>query len=468
MFQNHASPRKRHLRRPAIADMSSIPLAVISFAVMACTIALTGGSARADIGWLLLLRPIVVLSIVAMLLSGRVTWSDIRPLPLLLALFALTIVIQLVPLPFSLWSSLAGREHHLAVAQALDGIGQWHPLALAPDRAWNSLIALLAPLGVMVGFTKLNDYQKKLALVILLSLVGFSMVLGIAQIASGGTSPLYWYRVSGRGQMIGLLANRNHQGALLALALPLLRAWTLFPAASPKAGRARNIIALSSGVVIILYTLVLGSRAGFALALVGVIGAFFVQPSLGRRLSPRQRWMLASGMALSVAIIFGLALLADRAVTLGRIVDDDLSTEGRFAALPTLFHIIGQTFPFGTGFGSFVPVYASYELDALLKPTYFNAAHNDLIELAITGGLPAIVVFAIFFLWWLRACWRSINDTTSRSWRALKRASAFATLIILLASLADYPLRTPLLGAVFTMLCCWLSYSPNAENDDIY
>jgi len=443
--------------------MPGASLPVIAFAVMACAVALTGGSARADIGWLLVLRPVVVLCIVAMLLPGRVAWADIRPLPLLLGLFALTIAVQLVPLPPSLWSGLAGREHQVAVAQVLGAAGQWHPLALAPDRAWNSLVALLVPFGTMIGFSRLDDRQRRLALIVLLGVIGFSMVLGVAQIASGGTSPLYWYRVSGRGQMIGLLANRNHQGALLALALPLLRAWSLFPATSPRAGRARNIVALSAGAVIVLYTLILGSRAGFALALVGVVGAFLVQPSLGRRLSPRRRWMVAGGILLAVAVVLGLALLADRAVTLGRITDDDLSTEGRFAALPTLFHIIGQTFPFGTGFGSFVPVYASYEPDALLKPTYFNAAHNDLIELLITGGLPAAAVFLAFLLWWLKACWRSIRTTAPRPWRALQRAAAFATLILLLASLADYPLRTPILGAVFTLLCCWLACTPDRE-----
>ncbi|MDG5488549.1 O-antigen ligase family protein [Sphingomonas sp. BGYR3] len=441
--------------------MPRLSLPVIAFAIMACTIALTGGSARVDIGWLLILRPIVVVSIVAMLLPERLPWSDLRPLPILLAVFALTIAIQLVPLPPSLWSSLAGREQHLAVAQALGGKGQWHPLALAPDRAWNSLVALLVPLGMMIGFLKLNDDQKKLALLILLGVVAFTMMLGIAQIATGGTSPLYWYRVSGRGQMIGLLANRNHQGALLAMTLPLLRAWTLFPASSPKAGRLRNIVALSAGTVIILYTIILGSRAGFVLALVGAMGAFLVQPSFGRKLTRSQRLMLVGGLILGIAVIFGLALAADRAVTLGRITEDDLSAEGRFAAMPTLLHIISQTFPFGTGFGSFVPIYASYEPESLLKPTYFNAAHNDLIELMITGGLPAIAAFVAFLIWWLKACWRSIATTAPRPWRALKRASGFSTLILMLASLADYPLRTPILGAVFTILCCWLAYNPD-------
>jgi O-antigen ligase len=413
---------------------------------------------------LLVLRPVSVLCIVAMLLTGRVSWYSVKPLPLLLALFAVTIVIQLIPLPPSLWYGLRGRESYDAVAQMLNGTELWHPLALSPDRAWNSLVALLTPLAAIAGFAALGDRQRRLLLWPVLGIIAFSMVLGVAQIANGDASPLYWYRVSGHGQLIGLLANRNHQGALLALALPLLRAWTLSPAVHRHTTRTRNIIGLSVAAIIFLYVLVLGSRAGLALTLVGLVAAFLVEPSIGvGKLSPRRRWMLAGGFVVGIAAVSAVALSVDRAVSIGRVVGDDLGTEGRLAALPTLLHIMAQTLPFGTGFGSFVAVYTSYEPDALLKTSYYNNAHNDLIELTITGGIPSLLVFLGFFVWWLRACWRSIYSTAPRPWRALQRASAFATLILLLASLTDYPLRTPLLGAIFTILCCWLAHTPEAS-----
>ncbi len=449
---------------PLIATLRRPTVAIVAFAIMAGVIALTGGSSRADIGWLLILRPVVILCIMALLLFAPLNWRSIRPLPVLLALFAVTIALQLVPLPPALWYGLPGRENYDAIARALGGTALWRPLAIVPDRAWNSLLALLVPLGMLIGYAALNERQRRALLWPLLGLVAFSMVLGLAQIAGGDTSLFYWYRVSGRGQLIGLLANRNHQAVLLALALPLLRAWTLFPVASRQAARTRNLVAISATAVIILYILVLGSRAGVALTLIGLIAAFFVEPSLNTgRFSPRQRWLIAGGVVLGIAGLLGLVLTVDRAVSVGRLVDDDLSSEGRLAAMPTLLHIIAQTLPFGTGFGSFVPVYAGYEPDALLKPTYFNNAHNDLIELAITGGVPSLAVFFGFFCWWVRASWRSIISAASQPWRPLQRASAFAILILLLASLADYPLRTPLLGAVFTLLCCWLAQTPGAR-----
>lgn len=436
----------------------------IVFSIFIFFVVFAGGSSRPDTQLLLLLRPASILCVMVILLLRQPNWHIIRPLPFLLAAFAASIAIQLVPLPPALWYRLPGRESYDAVALALGGTHAWHPLAIAPDMAWNSLVSLIVPLGCLVGFASLDGDQRRLLLWPMLGLIAFSMMLGVAQIAGGESSSLYWYKVSGRGQLIGLLANRNHQGAFLALALPLLRAWSLSETTKKKVALTHNIVFLAGAAIIILYILVLGSRAGLALTMVGIAAAWLVQPAIGLRSLPaRQRWLVIAGLVIGVAAVLALALTTDRAVSIGRIADDDLRTEGRVAALPTLLHIITQTMPFGAGFGSFVPVYNSYEPDALLSPFYFNNAHNDLIELAITGGVPALLVFAGFLFWWARASWRSLASTDLGPWRPLQRASAFSILILLLASLTDYPLRTPLLGAVFTILCCWLAHPPKPD-----
>lgn len=466
MLSDRARTRRRKSRSFGTGHLFSA--APIAFAILAVTIALTGGSSRQDNSWLLILRPISVLCIVTMLLAGIPKWRELRPLPLLLMLFAATIAIQLIPVPPSIWYGLGGRESYDAVALALDGAGSWRMLAIAPDKAWNSLLALMTPLGMLIGFGILDERQRQSLLLPLLGLVTISMLLGVAQVVGGGYSPLYWYKVSGHGQLIGLLANRNHQGALLALALPLIRAWTLQSSGDRRVQQRRTYIGLAGAAVAVLYVLILGSRAGIALTLVGLVTAFLIQPSLGsERLSKRTARLVAGGVIAGIAILLGLATMADRAVSLSRLTMDDLSTEGRLAAMPTLFQIIKQTFPWGTGYGSFVPVYASYEPDALLKPTYFNNAHNDLIELIITGGLPALAVFGAFLVWFLKTSWKRIfHPCASRSRRALQRASSAAILILLLASITDYPLRTPLLGAIFTLLCCWLAWNFEQEPVD--
>ncbi|MCJ2187467.1 O-antigen ligase family protein [Novosphingobium sp. 2638] len=432
----------------------------MAFSVFAIVTALGGGSSRPDIYWLLFVRPVTVICLMAMLLSAkRLPWAEIQPLPLLFAAFAITIGIQLIPLPPALWHGIPGRAQYAAVAAALNGLHDWHPLSLAPDRTWNSLISLLVPFTAMVGFLILNDQQRRALLWPILGFVAFSMLLGLVQYAGGASSSFYWYSVSGRGQPIGLFANRNHQGAFLTLALPLLRVWALQAQESSSARKLRNIIGISAAAFIFVYILVLGSRAAMGLTIIGLLGAFLVQPSYGsgRLMTKRQRILIVVSLLIGVLLLTLAALNADRAETIMRIVHNNnfLETEGRVRALPTLLHIISQTFPFGTGFGSFVPVYASFEPDYLLKPTYFNNAHNDLIELTITGGLPSLLVLVAFLVWYGRAVYRSFTVSSPTS--ILQRAVAFSILILLLSSLGDYPLRTPFLGALFIVFTCWLA-----------
>ncbi|WP_084384935.1 O-antigen ligase family protein [Novosphingobium naphthalenivorans] len=467
-YKGHQKSSRPPLKSGRLSFIKLPAIPVLAFAVFAATTALTGGSSRLDIVWLLILRPITILCLMAMFLTAkRIPWGDIRPIPLLFAAFAITIAMQLVALPPAVWQHIPGREQYNAVALALNGGDQWHPLTLTPDRTWNSLISLLVPFTAMVGFLLLNDRQRRALLLPILGLVAFSMLLGVAQFAGGETSSLYWYSVSGRGQLIGLLANRNHQGALLALTLPLLRVWVL--QANHSARKLRGSIGLGAASLIVIYVLVLGSRAGMALAIVGLVGAFMVDPSLeaSRQISKRQRLIIISSIAVGVIVLFAMTLNADRAVSIARLVqrDDILKTEPRIQALPTLFHIMAQTFPFGTGFGSFVPVYTSFEPDSLLGPTYFNNAHNDLIELIITGGLPAVFVFAVFLGWWGRASYRCFMASPTPAIQQ-QRATAWAILILLLASLVDYPLRTPILGTLFTIFACWLAASPNSTEEN--
>lgn len=445
--------------RRFLPTRDSVTGPAIAFALFMVVVALTGGSSRPSIIWLVVLRPVTALFIVAMLLTSKLRWQRIAPLPLLLALFGATIALQLVPLPPAFWLGLSGRETYDAVARAIGEADRWRPLALSPDAAWNSLAALLVPLAAMTGFVALPERQRRGLLAPLLGLVGVSMLLGLCQVVDGQSSPLYWYNVSGRGQLIGLFANRNHQGALLGMALPLVRAWMLVPPTSDGRGRRlRTIVGTAVAAVVVLYALVLGSRAGLVLTLAGVVAAILVDPSIGDRRRPTAtRWLAASAMLVGVVGLSILALSTDRAVSIDRIVSNDLSTEARLAALPTLMRIVGHVLPLGTGFGSFVPVWMAYEPDALALPSYFNNAHNDLIELAITGGLPALAILGAFLVWWSRAGWRCVVDDNGTAQRALKRASALAILIALLASLTDYPLRTPLMGAIFTILCCWLA-----------
>lgn len=459
-------PAERPVETKLGSRRSRLPsVAVVSLCLFGIVVALTGGSARPDNVLLLALRPVNVVCLTAILLAGGIDWRRIGIPLVLLGLFALLHAMQLVPLPPQVWQAVSFRMHYSDVLVALDAMDLWQPLTVAPDRTWNSLVALLVPFTILVGFAALSEARRQALIWPLLGLIGMSMVLGLAQTTGGSNSPLYWYEVSNVGEPIGLFANRNHQAAFLAIGLPLLRAWALMSAPDARARQIRARIALGAGALILVYLLVLGSRSGIVLALVGLAGAFLVEPKVvSRRLSRGQGWLIPAGMIAGGLAIFAVVNFAGRNVAVERIMGNDVEADLRVAAMPTMLRIIEDSMPLGAGFGAFVPVFVSYEPDSLLKPTYFNNAHNDLVELAITGGVPALILLAGFLAWFAWVSYGNYFRPHSQSVTiGIRRAASIAALILLLASLTDYPLRTPILAAVFALLCGWMAEPTKAR-----
>ena len=105
------------------------------------------------------------------------------------------------------------------------------------------------------------------------------------------------------------------------------------------------------------------------------------------------------------------------------------------------------------GFGTFDPVYRRFEPDYLLSTIYLNEAHNEPMQLLIEGGLGALLLLAAFLAWWAFAAVRAVRPRRAAPRRAMGMAMATATLILMLSSLVDYPLRTPLLSSLFAIAC---------------
>ena len=230
--------------------------------------AVGGGSAFADTLSLLHVRPAAVAALVVFALTpAPLDVRTIRMPLILLAGWALLTIVQLVPLPPSLWTALPGRTTYLEAAAAAGLPQPWRPWSIAPDLTANSLVALVVPAAVLIGFAKISKPHRRWLAVTLAGLCVTSAVLGIAQFADGSGSALVLYRRSHDGFPVGLLANRNHQAALLACVFPALRVWTMRPAANAIAARRRSWIAVVFAALIVPVILATGSRAGTAVAL---------------------------------------------------------------------------------------------------------------------------------------------------------------------------------------------------------
>ncbi len=434
-------------------------------ALVAC--AAFGGSNRAEVPMLIVLRPLLVAALAVLLLAGpdHEARSGFRHDTLfwLFGAWMLAIAWQLVPLPPAIWTALPGRA---AVAQVgtVGGFALgWHAVSLAPDRTWNSLLALLPAAVMLVSLTRLRTERHRSLVTLLLGIALVDMLIAVLQAGTGKSSIFYFYRGTNDGGLAGLFANRNHNIVFLVAMLPLLDAWARLSVPSREQRNVRRVMAGSIAAMIVMLALIAGSRAGLLLLGLCIITLVAVHHREFLRLSRMVRIVLATAAASSIALMILLALMFGRAQSVERLISGSQS-ENRLVNLPIVARIVQDHFPFGSGFGTFDPVFRGYEPDALLKPTYFNHAHNDLLEVAMTGGLPALLVLIAFLVWFASGTIRTFRNRVSGEERRLARAAAVAIVMLLLGSLVDYPIRTPFLTAVLAILCVLLQAGKGARH----
>lgn len=424
-----------------------------------------------DIPGLIILQPLAILTGAALvLLPGEMRWAAVRTPLFLLTALAILMVAQLIPLPPALWQALPGQGQFAPFVEAAGVGAEWRPLSLTPDLTLASLVGLGIPAAGLIAFASLPEERTHQLLSYLLIAAGLSAVFGLAQLVSGPDNVFYRYTVTNEGAAVGLFSNRNHQALFIAMTWPILAVWAARRGLDPQQKRLRFWIAGVAAIALIPMTLVTGSRAGLVLALAGIGLAGWMWRGEARRsrdafnLTARLRRAAPAMAALVVVTVGVLATLFSRDEAIQRLYATNLAEEQRLEQLPVLLRIAGDFSLFGSGFGSFDPLYRFYEPDALLKSTYLNHAHNDWVELVITGGLPAAALAVMFSVWTVR------RFLASRAWRLNTTRDRFACLAIaliglaLLASIVDYPLRTPIHALLFAFSSAWLA---SAEADTL-
>jgi O-antigen ligase len=420
--------------------------------------ALGGGASRPDTLSLLYVRPAAVIVIACLILSpGHWHFDGLKPAFIILAALAGLMLLQLIPLPPSVWLSLPGHAR-FAEAAAAAGLAQpWRPISLTPDMTINSLLALLPALACLVGMASLGRADRQRIMPVTIGIVCAAMLLGIVQLTGGGQGPAYLYRVTHEASAVGLFANRNHQGTLLAMAFPMLRIWQLSGPRDGGARRRRNWIAGGIALLLIPMLLVTGSRTGIAIGCLGLASVFLIAPvRLPDRLSGWWRGLIRLGV-LAVPIAIGLLVfLFGRATAIQRLFSNSVGEDARVQLTPTSWSIAQAFFPFGTGFGSFDTVFRIFEPNWSLERTYFNHAHNDFLEIVITAGAPGAIFIMVVLAWFVRrslGLWRAPEGTGNAV--SVQRGAFFMLLCVILASIVDYPLRTPLMSAIVAIVGVW-------------
>lgn len=415
----------------------------------------TGGSSWISEPHLMVLYPAALIFAALAMLTLRLQHMTRFALVWALFLGALGLtVLHLVPLPFEWWSKLPGRELIVRIDEVV-GLGKiWRPLSMSPDGTLHTLLSLSVPLAVLVLGVQLRAAQHEYVLGVALGLAGLSGAVGLLQ-ASGVQVGLYPLST----ETPGLFANRNHQGALLAMIVPMAAAASLLGFGGKLHPLVRTFLALSLALIAIPLVVVTGSRSALVVLSVGLVFAGLIW-TWRKNNKSQGRW--SARLALPLAIIattaglVWLTVVAARDVALDRLAagGEDL----RWPVWQSIADMLPAYMPWGTGIGSYAEAYQVLEPDVLLRPTQSNHAHNELLEIALTAGVPGLVLLALAAGALATGLWRAYSGKASGSAGAtLSRLGIAMLVLIAVASATDYPVRTPIFSAILVLGAVWAS-----------
>ena len=385
-------------------------------------------------------------------------------------------LVQLIPLPPWLWSALPGRE---PVVETFNLLGQrlpWMPISVMPSGTWISALSLIPPIAIFVATLQLSYHDRRLLTGVFLAVGLLAVFLGLIQAAQGLESPWRFYEFTNFEEAVGFFANKNHFAALLYSLTLFSAAWLVHTAASvgPQL-QARNYNAASIAAMLGAFTLVVAflagaaiarSRMGLLLTMVALLGALALGAS-GRRAGGKAvEGSLVATRLLLVAVAIGLIFAAQYALYgIMERFSTDTAEDARYAFIRNTIEAAIAYMPFGSGLGTFVPVYAMFETPRdLIVNTYANHAHNDILELWLTTGVLGLPLLAMFLAWVaLRSfeIWRSVppEGADELDW-ILVRAATLAIGLLVAHSFVDYPLRTGAMMAVMAFACALLIEPP--------
>ena len=446
---------------PLTVNRSTSAFALIAAFMIA--VFLLGGSARDDVLSLIILRPLSVVALgLGLALMPREAWRENRLLIALACAFPLLALFHLLPLPPSIWRQLPGRELAWEVGETAGLVDPWRPISLVPFRTWNSFWSFFAPLAAMALALALpRDQARKLVFVIGLVILA-SGVLGLLQSIGGEGNNFYLYRITNEDSAVGLFANRNHQAMLLAIAFPVLAAAASLSKGARETVRPKLWLALGVGVMILPFLLVTGSRAGLVVGALGIVAALLVYRDPSAQLQVRRQakktYYAWAGVGVVAAALLLMTTILVRVSSLQRLFTASAADDLRLRVWGPINEAAWSYFPVGSGLGTFVEVYRTIEPDSNLSPRYLNHAHNDWLEILMTGGLPAVLIVVAAAILFVGAALRAVGRQPDARHSEIVIARLGLAIIVILAvgSVYDYPLRVPSLACLFAVAAVWL------------
>lgn len=392
--------------------------------------------------WLQLLA-LPVLGMAAWLLCVEGSCSKLQRGALAVAaLIALVPLLQLLPLPLDWWQAVSPRQ---ALAADLEAAGvdairtRW---TLSPSATEAGLRAMLPAMAAFLGAMALSAPQRHVLVKAILLLVLANVLFAFFQAGLPRDSSLRLYTDFNAG-FGGLLVNTNHQATALIIGMVLavgqaVHAWhrNRMGHGWPLAWLCYAAFAMSCFLLVPLST----SRAGMAIALPALAAVLLLCGALPLRLIGRSK------RATAMAVLLGVFVLVGIQAAIGWMAVDQLE-ELRHSMASTVAGMAAAESPWGSGVGSFVPVFEQAAPPVFWLDAYVNHAHNEYVQWWLEAGWLGLLAMAATLAVLAFAGYRVVR-ARARDGHAILAASCFVAICAVLAhSWADFPLRTTTLMA---------------------
>jgi O-antigen ligase len=309
-------------------------------------------------------------------------------------------------------------------------------LSLAPQVSRSSAVGWLAMAALLLAAFVAARRRRRSRWLAWAIVAG-----GLIQVVAGGRAALAVSHFRLRGTFV----NPNHLALYLEIALAIAFAWSCWAGVRARREEAveRRLMLLAPPLVswlILMAGLVLtGSRAGLAAAL----AATLLQAALFAR--ERGNWrpaivgLAASALGLAVAATFAGDKL------FGRVLGTSLyevTWSGRFRVWGLSLELV-ELFPVtGSGLGTFLQALPLVQPPEMVGEVWARA-HNDALELLVTGGVIAAALGLVGLIGLLRALWKTCSEGHRTEDRMAGLAAFGALAAVGLHELMDFGLTLP-------------------------
>lgn len=420
-----------------------LPIAAV---LLVLSLALGGGARNG----LLSDMPVQIFAAFALLFLLAPGFQRLKSSPFHVLMFCFVVLLpllQLVPLPASIWMALPGRDAVIDLYRDLAIELSSRPLTLRPSETWRAFISLLPAVAIGLAVAVLDLRSRMILILIVIGFAMLNVFIALGQIIGGQNSALYFYDITNRGRAVGLFANANHYTAFLYAVVPFVAA--LFSGSSGRSAPIRNAVLGVSFFILIVGLSISGSRTAVLLGGVSLfLSVLFVAwKTIGPILSQGlMRIVGAILFILLVPVLLGIGLYQ----IFTRFQTQDPLEDLRFEIVSALLTFMHKFLPFGSGFGTFEQIYQNHEPLETVTPFYIHQAHNDFLQLIIEGGIFSGAAIVAFLIGLAYLTLRTFMQTGFIELR-LEKAAIISLWLVTIHSAWDYPLRTIIVSSLFAI-----------------